>query len=685
MGGSIIDLPALRRPARSLDHRRLPDDLDADLAGAMAKLRDRRARLLETVATRCEPGGCGPCTYPEPCEGYRAIDDVLEVVAGAEGHLISALERAIQDASALAQLTAATHEIAVIDAPNELIEAIPRVALVVGPGAAAALMQVRADGAVETLSRSGAPFETQSWRVAEEARGALREAATNGRGSLRRDATRPSHRPGRLALVPLTQAAEGLALALERTEASAPIADRDMERLAVYASFANEALVAARARAALREASARDAATLGAIRDGVIAVDGEGVVRALNQAAGAVLGVRREEVLGRRLADVPGLAAVAIALAGPTGQVADVVALPRGDIVLRSQAYEGGVVATLRDAATEQTIAHRMVGSVARYTFEHLIGASTEFQRVMQEADRAAQCDVPVLVFGESGTGKEMLAQAIHNASSRASEPFLGINVTAIPRELLESELFGYEGGTFTGARASGRAGKFELAGRGTLLLDEIGDMPLEMQGKLLRVLQERIVQRLGSARDIPVRARIIATTHRDLGEAVEQGRFRLDLYHRLRVLQLRLPPLRERRGDVPLLVERQLQCHAERTQRRITIAPHVLTALEAHDWPGNVRELQNVIEGELSVLAPGESTLTRIPPVLLQPRVRPPRATPALSEIVPLEEVERQACEGALAACNGNVARAARALGVAKGTLYSKIKRYGIVCPAAE
>jgi transcriptional regulator with PAS, ATPase and Fis domain len=344
----------------------------------------------------------------------------------------------------------------------------------------------------------------------------------------------------------------------------------------------------------------------------------------------------------------------------------EVVTLPRGEVVLRSQPHEGGVVATLRDVATEQSIAQRMVGSVARYTFEHLVGAAPALQRVVEDARRAACSDIPVLVCGESGTGKEMLAQAIHNASPRASGPFLGINVTAIPRELLESELFGYEGGTFTGARSSGRAGKFELAGRGTLLLDEIGDMPLEMQSKLLRVLQERIVQRLGSARDIPVRARIIATSQYDLGELVKAGRFRLDLYHRLRVLQLALPPLRARKEDVPLIVEHKLRLHAETHRRRVRIAPHVMAALQEYDWPGNVRELLNVIEGELSILPAGEDQLTRIPALVLEARTQPRRAPGAPQELLPLEELERRACEESLARFAGNVARAAKALGVA-------------------
>jgi sigma-54 dependent transcriptional regulator, acetoin dehydrogenase operon transcriptional activator AcoR len=681
--GGIIDLKSLRRPPRTPDHRSW-EGVDAELAGAMSRLQDRCARLLEAVAGRCEPDRCEPRAAPRPCAAYQAIVEVLEVAAGAEAHLLSALERALRDASSLAQLASAAHDLAALEGEAEVVAAIPRLALAFARCAAAALVQVDGGGAVETLARCGGAFEAPAWRIAEEARAALRDDVAAAECRLPCDGERAAWRTDRMALVPLSRGREGLVLVLERAASSAALGEGDVDRLAVYAAFAATALAAARSGATLRQTSARDAATLGALSDGVIDVDPEGVVRTLNQAACGMLALRRADVLGRTLAEVPGLAALATALAGPTGQVAEVVPIPRGEVVVRAQRYAGGVVATLRDAATGQTIAHHVVGSVARYTFDHLVGASPEFLQVMEEADRAARCDVPVLVCGESGTGKEMLAQAIHNASPHASEPFLGLNVTAIPRELLESELFGYEGGTFTGARASGRAGKFELAGRGTLLLDEIGDMPLEMQGKLLRVLQERIVQRLGSARDIPVRARIIATTHRDLGEAVEQGRFRLDLYHRLRVLQLRIPPLRERKGDVPLLVERQLQGHAERTHRRIDIAPHVLAALEAHDWPGNVRELLNAIEGELSVLAPEQTALTRVPAVLLQPPPRPRPAPDAASEIVPLEELERLACGSALAAFNGNVASAARALCVSKVTLYAKIRRYGIALPRA-
>jgi len=681
--GGIIEFVSHHRPSGAVD-RRLER---GNGAAAMPPARDHRARLIDALLAHCGQEGCEACEVPQPCPGHQAIDELLAAVPGAEAHVLAALGSTRQDDAALALLGEAARDLAAIETAPGLVAAIPQLSLAVGHGTAAALMRVRADGAVETLSRGGAPFAAPSWQVAELAREALRQGASGPGGLPSPDAECPARR-GRLAALVLERG-EDLVLALEleperaASGARASLSGYDANPLALYAVLAGSALAGARTGEALREASARGAATLGAIREGVIALDGRGVVTALNQAGAAVLGVRREEVVGRPLSEVPRLAGLAFALSAPAGQAPEVtVALPRGEVAVRVRLHEGGVVAALRDLAAEQSNARRLVGSVARHRFENLIGASPGFLAVLDEARRAASCEVPVLVGGESGTGKEMLAQAIHNASSRAPEPFLGINVTAIPRELLESELFGYEGGTFTGARTAGRAGKFELAGGGTLLLDEIGDMPIEMQGKLLRVLQERVVQRLGSARDIPVRARIIATTSHDLAEAVDQGRFRLDLYHRLRVLQLRLPPLRERKGDVPRLVEDELRRHAERGQRRVAVAPRVMEALEAHDWPGNVRELRNVIEGEISVLPPGGDLLERIPPVLLQPR-RPLRpAAPGVAgapEILPLAELERQACERALAACGGNVARAAKALGVAKGTLYAKMKRYEI------
>jgi transcriptional regulator with PAS, ATPase and Fis domain len=320
-------------------------------------------------------------------------------------------------------------------------------------------------------------------------------------------------------------------------------------------------------------------------------------------------------------------------------------------------------------------------GVPARYTFDDLVGNDPEFLEALEFARRASHSDVPVLITGESGTGKEMFAQAIHNTPFRRSSPFVGINLAAMPRGLLQSELFGYEGGAFTSARSCGRAGKFEVAGRGTLLLDEIGDMPVEMQPALLRVLQERLVQRLGSSRDIPVRARIIATSHRDLESAVSTGSFRLDLFHRLRVVHLRLPPLRRRRGDVSLLVEHYLRKQTARMRRGpVKLAPEGMAALESHEWPGNVRELANLVEGEVALLPPDQDTIVRVSPTG-EIGWHGRNATPKIAgEILPIEELERRAYEQALCRYQGNVARAAEALGVCKGTMYNKIKRYRLV-----
>jgi DNA-binding NtrC family response regulator len=216
------------------------------------------------------------------------------------------------------------------------------------------------------------------------------------------------------------------------------------------------------------------------------------------------------------------------------------------------------------------------------------------------------------------------------------------------------------------------------------LLLDEIGDMPAELQGKLLRVLQEKVVQRLGSVSDVHIRARVIATTHRDLEEAVGLGHFRLDLFHRIRVVHLRIPPLRARRADILRIAQHQLRAYAEQTRRGpIALSPAVAAAFEAYDWPGNIRELVNVVESEVSLLPPGENVISRIPQALQQAATpRPSVRSDPSDAILSLDELERRACSEALERCAGNVTRAAQALGVAKNTLYAKMRKYGLTVP---
>ena len=628
-------------------------------------LQERRERLEAVVVQHCEATGPTACSAPYGCAGYQAIDDVLGTVADAEEQLVLALEHSLADRTRVGQLAAATHEIASIAELGELVAAIPRLALVVCPATSVELLHVADDDPPRVLSRLGPPLSTPAAAVEAELRGAV-----TGKSS----STLPERS---LAVLALPQAGPGMALLVERAGPTGPLSARDLEQLAVFASLAGSSLARAQATIALRERAARDAATLSAIRDGVVALDGQGIVVSANEAAASALGVRREDLLGHRLSEFPALVRLCVFLAGASGHGSGIVSLPSGDAVVRYLIHEGGAVITIREPP-DRTAA-RGAAPAPRFTFDDMLGRDPAFLEVLNDARKAAATDLPIVISGESGTGKELLAQAIHNASPRASAPFLAINVTAIPRELLESELFGYEGGAFTGARVGGQAGKFELAGRGTLVLDEIGDMPIEMQAKLLRVLQERTLQRLGTGKTVQVRARVIATTHRDLEQAVNEGKFRLDLYHRLHVVHLRLPPLRARKGDVRAIIEQKLEEHARKTGRKVCIVPSVLAALERYEWPGNVRELVNVLESELSLLPPGTEAIARVPRAVARPLVGPQRRLTPPAEVLPLAEVERRACEDALLHFGGNVAYAARALGVARGTLYAKMKRYGI------
>jgi len=261
-----------------------------------------------------------------------------------------------------------------------------------------------------------------------------------------------------------------------------------------------------------------------------------------------------------------------------------------------------------------------------------------------------------------------------------------------MPRDLLEAELFGYEKGAFTGARTEGNPGKFELAAGGTILLDEIGDMPLDMQAKLLRVLQERVVTRLGGRSEVPVHARVIATTHRDLAQLVDEGKFRMDLFYRLRVLAFELPPLRERPEDIPLLAHHYLTRFAEQQRKRVReLGPRVLDEMGRYDWPGNVRELANVMEAEVSLAPPDVDVLERLATRLVgrfrtstnvgtTGEWRAISTAPGVDQpILSLAEVEKRAILNAIERCGGSVSKAADALGVSKVTIYAKLRAWGM------
>jgi transcriptional regulator with PAS, ATPase and Fis domain len=362
-----------------------------------------------------------------------------------------------------------------------------------------------------------------------------------------------------------------------------------------------------------------------------------------------------------------------------------------------------GMVATLTELKRATSLAHRIVGSTARYSFGDIIGQSSALKRRLVVAEAAARSDSSVLITGESGTGKELFAQAIHNAGPRAGGPFVGLNCAAIPRDLLESELFGYESGAFTGARRGGRPGKFELAEGGTILLDEIGDMPLEMQAKLLRVLQERVTQRLGGSREIPLDCRVIATTNRELGAEVARGLFRQDLYFRLRVIHIDLPPLRERPEDIAVLITHFLRVYSARLGKVVhEVDPSVMRAMLDYPWPGNIRELEHVLEGEVNLAPDSQHCLIELPLMLEQQpgRVMPTAPTavtypataapagypvplgvpaPRHAAVKSMSEGERELLVAALTAHRGNIPSVARTLGVSRGTVYNKMKKYDI------
>ncbi len=317
-----------------------------------------------------------------------------------------------------------------------------------------------------------------------------------------------------------------------------------------------------------------------------------------------------------------------------------------------------------------------------RSVLGQIVGQSAKMRELAQQVERVLTSDVAVCVFGESGTGKELVARAIHAGSNRRRGPFVAINCAGIPESLQESELFGHERGSFTGATQM-RRGCFEQANGGTLLLDELGEMSLTTQASLLRTLQEKTVRRVGGSGEIPIDVRIVCATHRDLRVEVEAGRFREDLYFRLVVYPIALPPLRERLEDIPLLVGhflRTLELGVGREIKRIS--PEALDALSRHRWPGNVRELQNVVHRSLLACRGDEITLADLPadirnavlPPLPANALRAANEAPRDEEILPLRELERRAIQRALRATQGSVGRAAKLLGIGRATLYRRI-----------
>ncbi len=315
----------------------------------------------------------------------------------------------------------------------------------------------------------------------------------------------------------------------------------------------------------------------------------------------------------------------------------------------------------------------------SKYTINNIVGKSERMVELKKLALKAAQSNSPVLLIGESGTGKELFAHAIHHASDRRPYPFIRLNCAAIPKDLLESELFGYEPGAFTGAGTKGKPGKFELAHKGTIFLDEISDLPLEMQPKLLRVLEEKETERLGGTRITKSNFRLIAATHENLEKGVEQGKFRKDLYYRLNVIPIQIPPLRERKEDIPLIAANLIQILNKDIGTGVTqISPAVLAILQNYDWPGNVRELANILE-RMIYAAEGDTIEVCHLPFFLQ------RLEKGLVKSHPAhlkrlrEDMEKEALLHAIRISNNNKNKAAKLLGIHRTAVYKKMKKLNI------
>ena len=413
--------------------------------------------------------------------------------------------------------------------------------------------------------------------------------------------------------------------------------------------------------------------------EGIISVNREGVITFFNPVAETITQISRTRAVGLPIRQVwPELDLEQVLASGQDdlGQLLKVndTHVACNKVPIRVNGSVVGAVATFQDATRLQQMEARVrrrlyaSGHVAGFRFEDIHGTSASLRTPIAVARDFALTDSSILILGETGTGKEVFAQSIHNHSNRRQGPFVAINCAAIPAQILESELFGYVGGAFTGANPKGKPGLFEVAHGGTLFLDEIAEMEYATQGKLLRVLQEKKVMRLGSDRVTPVNVRILAASNKNLKNLVNENRFRADLYYRLNVLLLRLAPLRERKEDIGLLARHFLHQYATAMKRRLTLAPSALEALSRYEWPGNVRELQNVMERIVAAYKEQTIKADIIHQMLEEDRESGLRAHVLANE---LEEIKR-----ALTLSKGKYAEAANLLGISRSTLWRKLKR---------
>ena len=432
-------------------------------------------------------------------------------------------------------------------------------------------------------------------------------------------------------------------------------------------------------------------AVLELLTDGVVILDRRGGIKAANAHARRMLDIPGEEntSLGP-ISDFVRDGAPFMQILGQKRTVMDEEATLRvGNAQKRyilSASFipeDKGVVCTLAETARMQKFAVRTAGSKAIYRFSDILGESDVIVNAVQLARVAAQSDITTMLLGESGTGKELFAHAIHNGSARKSGPFVVVNCGALPRDLVQSELFGYEAGAFTGAAKNGKPGKFELADGGTIFLDEIGEMPMEAQTNLLRLIQNKEVARVGGTTTKSVDVRIVAATNRNLSEAVARGTFRSDLFYRLSVLVINIPALRSRSSDIAALAAHFLRKYASALNRPITgFAPEALQALRHYSWPGNIRELENIIERAVNVAKSSLIAASDLPDFLSLRQEIPREDQSSPEDAYTGDNLYMQECRAiinTLSRCNGNIRLAAQELGIARSALYGKLTRFGI------
>lgn len=430
------------------------------------------------------------------------------------------------------------------------------------------------------------------------------------------------------------------------------------------------------------------------LQEAVLAVDSSERITAINPAMERIIGIPYAKALGRVLSDLAPPLSLRGVLSSGEETLGRVVQLNLATCVanyipIREQGLMSGAVLTLQDARVIQRAdtnirtQRRVSNLAARYHFHQIVGSSSAFAHARRVAERYAGTNSTVLITGESGTGKELFAQSIHNASSRRDKPFVAVNCAAFPEPLLESELFGYEEGAFTGSRKGGKPGLFEVAHTGTIFLDEIGDMPISLQTRLLRVLQEKEVVRLGSAQPVPIDVRIVAATHQNLTQRAKDGLFRVDLYYRLNILHLRLPALRARVDDIPILALQMLHASLRRSGSSLpadqALAP-LMPYLRSYSWPGNVRELENVAE-RLAVSLSTCRTATEINYSDFSkdfPEIFSGNSADADPLAITQQPLETSKLIEIMAKAGGNRQIAAKMLGISRTTLWRHLKTIG-------